>query len=151
MEEINTIIDQSTPTSIANAGLWGHTIQYLRAPDGPKERERFNQFTHLFLNTDATARLENMKKLHPSETDSSGVDTGHLRLWLKIVAQIMGWKDPEEIKMLLGVKAAARGELERQGKRDIDHEKANLLMDELDLEFRPTLGREGGGRGSTSS
>lgn len=76
-----------------------------------------------------------MKKLHPSTTDPSGIDTGHLRLWLKIVAQIMGWVDEEEVEMLLGVEAAGREVLERQGRRDVDHEKANMLMDELDGVF----------------
>lgn len=144
IELVNAVIDLATPNSIASSGRRGHEQLFLKSadPNDKIQREKVEGFTHLFTTKDPFERMKLMTSWFPSKMNPGGVDEGFLRGWLKDVAEIMQWADVGDVKLLLGVTLEKVGKTE-EVELDEDHKKANKLLDDLDKEFQPTLGRNG--------
>lgn len=100
------IIDQATDVSIANADMPSQQLRHVnwgRQRD-EQNQKKINNFQHLFDSLVSSTRRRRMATAFPLSRSGGTVDVASLRAWLKDVAVIMQWANPNEIRKLLGVK-----------------------------------------------
>lgn len=105
-DTIEQIIDQATDVSIMNAQMPSQQLTYVKRKKQKDEQrqKKVDDFQHLFDSLVPSTRKIRMTTAFPLEASGGAVDVASLRDWLKEVAIIMQWTNPDEIRKLLGVK-----------------------------------------------